>query len=69
MEENMQNNENQANVNVTPQGGEQTGKGQAIACLVCGIVSVICWFFGWSALASVVLGLIRILMMYQIVLY
>ena len=62
MEENMQNNENQANVNVTPQGGEQPGKGQAIACLVCGIVSVICWFFGWSALASVVLGIVGIVL-------
>lgn len=34
------------------------GKGQATASMVFGILAVICWFFGWSSLASIVFGII-----------
>ncbi len=36
------------------------GKGAATASLVLGIISVVCWFFGYSAFLSVVLGIIGI---------
>lgn len=62
MEENMQNNGNSVNTKATPSPGEQPGKGPAVACLVCGIVSVVCWFFGWSAIASVILGIVGIVL-------
>ena len=39
-------------------GGDQPGRGAAIASLVLGIIAVVLWFFGYSALVSVVLGII-----------
>ena len=38
------------------------GKGQATASLVLGIIAVVCWFFGYSSIVSVVLGVIGIIM-------
>ncbi len=38
--------------------GNQPGRGAAIASLVLGIIAVVLWFFGYSALVSVVLGII-----------
>lgn len=38
------------------------GKGQATASLVLGIIAVVCWFFGYSAIVSVVLGVIGIIL-------
>lgn len=38
------------------------GQGAAVASLVLGIISVVCWFFGWSVLASVVLGIIGLVL-------
>lgn len=38
------------------------GKGAATASLVLGIISVICWFFGYSAIVSVVLGIIGLVL-------
>ena len=34
------------------------GKGAATASLVLGIISVVLWFFGYSALVSVILGIV-----------
>lgn len=34
------------------------GKGAAVASLVLGIIAVVLWFFGYSAIVSVVLGII-----------
>ncbi len=34
------------------------GKNEAVASLVLGIISVGCWFFGYSSILSVVLGII-----------
>jgi len=34
------------------------GKGNATASLVLGIIAVVCWFFGYSAVISVILGVI-----------
>ena len=41
--------------------GNQSGKGAATASLVLGILAVVCWFFGYSAILSVVFGLIGII--------
>lgn len=38
------------------------GKGEATTSMVLGIISVVLWFFGWSAIASVVLGIIGLVL-------
>ena len=38
------------------------GKGAATASLVLGIISVVLWFFGYSALVSVILGIVGLLL-------
>lgn len=38
------------------------GKGQATASLVLGIIAVVLWWFGYSALVSVVLGIIGLIL-------
>lgn len=38
------------------------GKGAATASLVLGIIAVVLWFFGYSAIISVVLGVIGIIL-------
>ncbi len=38
------------------------GQGAAVASLVLGIIAVVCWFFGWSAIVSVVLGIIGLVL-------
>ena len=40
----------------------QPGKGQAIASMVLGIVSVVFWFFGAGAIVGLVTGIIGIIM-------
>ena len=62
MDENTQYNGGQMNPNNQNPSGDQPGKGAAIASLVCGLVAVICWFFGWSAIASVVLGIVGLVL-------
>ena len=42
--------------------GTVPGKGNATASLVLGIIAVACWFFGYSALVSVVLGIIGLVL-------
>lgn len=46
--------------NNVPTGG-QPGKGAAIAGLVLGIVSIVCWFFGYGALVGLITGIIGII--------
>ena len=38
------------------------GKGAATARLVLGIISVVLWFFGYSALVSVILGIVGLIL-------
>ena len=38
------------------------GKGAAIASLVCGIVSIVCWFFGVTSILSLVLGIVGLIL-------
>ena len=42
--------------------GEIPGKNKAIATLVLGLISVVLWFFGYSSILSVVLGIIGVVM-------
>lgn len=35
---------------------------KAIASLVLGIVAIVCWFFGWSVIVSIVCGIVGIVM-------
>lgn len=35
----------------------EKGKGQATASLVLGIIAVVCWFFGYSSIVSVICGI------------
>ena len=39
-----------------------SGKGAATASLVLGIISVVLWFFGYSALVSVILGIVGLIL-------
>lgn len=50
----------QNNHNYNP--ADNNGKGKATASLVLGIISVVCWFFGYSALLSAILGIIGLIM-------
>ena len=38
------------------------GQGEATASLVCGIISVALWFFGYASLVSVILGIIGLVL-------
>ena len=38
------------------------GKGAATASMVLGIISVVLWFFGYSALVSVILGIVGLIL-------
>lgn len=38
------------------------GKGAATASLVCGIVSIVCWFFGATSILSLILGIVGLIM-------
>ncbi|WP_204469521.1 hypothetical protein [Bifidobacterium pullorum] len=42
--------------------GSVPGKGAATASLVLGIVGVVCWFFGWSSIVSVICGVIGLIL-------
>jgi hypothetical protein len=50
------------NENVPQQSGDEPGKGAAIGSLVCGIVAVVLWWFGVSAIVSVVLGIVGLIL-------
>jgi hypothetical protein len=50
------------NENVPQQGDNVPGKGPAIGSLVCGIVAVVFWWFGFTAIVSVVLGIVGLIL-------
>ena len=59
--------DNNTPINPTPAPSNDNipGKGQAIASLVCGIISVVFWFFGVSAFLSVILGIVGLVLASQ----
>jgi hypothetical protein len=46
------------NGNVSGSNGSEPGKGAATASLVLGIVSIVCWFFGYGAVIGLITGII-----------
>ena len=34
------------------------GKGQATASMILGIIAVVCWFFGYAAVISIIMGIL-----------
>lgn len=50
------------NVNAPQQGENEPGKGAAIGSLVCGIISVVFWFFGVTAIGSLILGIVGLIL-------
>ncbi len=47
---------------INPNDGTVPGKGQAIASLVLGIISVVLWWFGYSAIVSVILSIVGLIL-------
>ncbi len=41
---------------------EQASHGKAVASLVLGIVGVVCWFFGYSSVLSIILGIVAVVL-------
>ena len=58
----MDSQNNNQNMGGYQPNGEILGKNKAIASLVLGIISVVLWFFGYSSILSVVLGIIGMVM-------
>ena len=58
----MDSQNNNQNMGGYQPNGEIPGKNKAIASLVLGIISVVLWFFGYSSILSVVLGIIGVAM-------
>ena len=54
----MDSQNNNQNMGGYQPNGEIPGKNKAIASLVLGIISVVLWFFGYSSILSVVLGVV-----------
>ena len=44
------------------ENGKQPGQGAATGSLVCGIIAVVCWFFGYTTIVSLILGIIGLVM-------
>lgn len=44
-----------------PESGREPGENTAVAALIMGIAAVVFWFFGYSAVASVVLGILGLI--------
>lgn len=44
------------------ENGNIPGKGAATASMVLGIIGVVCWFFGWSSIVSVIVGIIGLVL-------
>lgn len=40
----------------------EPGKGAATGSLVCGIIAIVCWWFGWSSLVSIILGIVGLIL-------
>lgn len=64
MDENMNNNFNNENNNITPPQVTPAipGRGKAIASLVLGILSIVCWFFAVSSIVSIIFGIIGLIL-------
>ena len=58
----MSENENYQQTPSPAPDGKVPGKGAATASLVIGIIGVVCWFFGYSAIVSVILGIIGLVL-------
>ena len=58
----MDSQNNNQNMGGYQPNGEIPGKNKAIASLVLGIISVVLWFFGYSSILSVVLGILGVVM-------
>lgn len=41
---------------------EEQGHGLAIGSLVCGIIGVVCWFFGYGSFLSIILGIVGLVL-------
>lgn len=41
---------------------EERGHGLAIGSLVCGIIGVVCWFFGYGSFLSIILGIVGLVL-------
>ena len=39
---------------------KQTSHGKAVVSLVLGIIGVICWFYGYSSVLSIILGIVAV---------
>ena len=44
------------------QSGADNGHGLAVGSLVCGIIAVVCWFFGYGSFLSIVLGIVGLVL-------
>ena len=44
------------------ENGKLPGQGAATGSLVCGIIAVVCWFFGYTTIISLILGIIGLVM-------
>ena len=42
--------------------GSEQGHGLAVGSLVCGIIGVVCWFFGYGSFLSIILGIIGLVL-------
>ncbi len=45
-----------------PYAQDEPGRGDAIASMVLGIIAILCWFFGWSAIVSVILAVVGLVL-------
>lgn len=48
--------------NYSPNDGNIPGKSAATASLVLGIISVVCWFAGYSSIISVICGIVGLIL-------
>ena len=44
------------------ENGKLPGQGAATGSLVCGIIAVVCWFFGVTTIGSLILGIIGLIL-------
>ena len=58
----MDSQNNNQNMGGYQPNGEIPGKNKAIASLVLGIISVVLWFFGYSSLLSIILGIVGVVL-------
>lgn len=42
--------------------GSHPGEGSATGSFVCGLIGVICWFFGYTLILSVILGIVGLIL-------